>query len=91
MCLIEELRKSRIKTIKNDDEVTDDKTYPSQIFNFSKITISKKSYFVLGDNRDHSNDNRFWGVVKQEDIFGVFNGVIYFNFKDLSRINLRVF
>ncbi len=82
--------KHSIKTIINDDKVVDDGNHPAPLFNFNQIIIPKDSYFVMGDNRDHANDSRFWGYIKPKDIFGIFNGVICLNFNDLSRINLKI-
>lgn len=37
---------------------------------FGPVTVPKNSLFVMGDNRDHSYDSRFWGFVRLRAVKG---------------------
>jgi len=39
--------------------------------NFGKLIIPKDKYFVIGDNRDNSEDSRYIGLIDKKDFVGV--------------------
>ena len=67
--------------IHHDDNVYDDGRFPEPLFNFGPVKVPEGHYFMMGDNRDHSNASRFWGPVP----YGLVEGTpwfIYFSMDD---------
>jgi signal peptidase I len=48
-----------------------------------RLHVPADTYFVLGDNRNHSRDSRYWGFVPHENIEGT-PLLIYFSVREPS-------
>lgn len=53
-----------------DHKIRLDLNHPSPLSSFPLVTIPEDFYFVLGDNRDNSNDSRFISFVPRDEIIG---------------------
>lgn len=83
---IEKKVKKQLIDIYNDNEMSDADAYqevigkkqhiildqPNKNKNefFGPVTVPKNSIFAMGDNRDNSQDSRYWGYVKLEKVKG---------------------
>lgn len=75
--------------IHHDNHIVQDGLMPMEIFNFAPIQVPEKQYFMMGDNRDHSNDSRFLGTVSYEDIEGRVTN-IFVNWNELARAGIKI-
>ncbi|MGB5867594.1 MAG: signal peptidase I [Arcobacteraceae bacterium] len=74
----------------HNDETVQSSPY-RQIFNTIPTEVPEGEFFMMGDNRDHSNDSRFWGTVPYKFIVGT-PWFVYFSWDEDKKIRWdRVF
>ena len=70
--------------IHNDPNITPNGIHRIEIFEYGPVKVEEDHYFMMGDNRDHSNDSRFWGSVPYKLIIGK-PWLIYFSWDNETK------
>jgi signal peptidase I len=78
--------------VHTDSRIFDDpQLYPPEMLkrdNMAPLTVPEDKLFVMGDNRDESNDSRFWGLVNVSAVRGK-AFIIYWSWNGHKKIGLR--
>jgi len=67
-----EIKQGTVYIYKNDKviELNEPDYIDPPRYTYDREAIPENKYFVLGDNRNHSNDSHNWGTVPRQNIIG---------------------